>query len=113
MKKNQRQELQPKQWFRIILGEKAIAEGAIKLVLDAFEQVMPAGDDSKICALFMREEGNATVVFISPRFATIAPQVLKALSAIEGEAPPPRRAGDESGTALLLASHSAAWSMLG
>ena len=112
MKKHQRQELQPKQWFKIILNDKTIAEGAIKPIREAFEHVMPDSDASKGCALFVREDADATVVFISPGFAAIAPQLLKTLSAVESEAPPMRREADKVRTSILLASNLGGWSLL-
>jgi hypothetical protein len=68
----------------------------------------------KGCALFVRNEAGASVVFVSPQFAAIAPQLLKSFAAVECEAPPPRREAEEDGASLMLASHSAfAWSLLG
>jgi len=80
----------------------------------AFERVLLSiGDESKGCALFQRDEGDSTVVFVSPQFAKVAPDLLDRFSAVEGEAPPPHREGEEFGTAMLLASHSKyAWSLL-
>ena len=101
-------------WFKITVNDAAVADGALKTIMDAFEDVMPLGDASKGCALFSRDERDASVVFVSPQFGAIAPQLLERFSASECEAPPPRREGEEFGTALLLASHSAtAWSLLG
>lgn len=101
-------------WFKITVNDAAVAAEALKTIMDAFEGVMPLGDASKGCALFARDDRDASVVFVSPQFAAITPQLLQRFSACECEAPPPRREGEEFGTALLLASHSAsAWSLLG
>jgi len=100
-------------WFKIIVEDESVADGALETITGAFERVMPLGEASKGCALFTRDEADASVVFISPQFAAIAPQLLESFSACECDAPPPRREGEEFGTALLLASHSeAAWSLL-
>jgi hypothetical protein len=100
-------------WFKIIVKDEAVAGGGITTIMNAFECVMPLGDASKGCALFMRDETDASVVFISPQFAAIAPQLIDTFSARECQAPPPRREGEEFGTALMLASHSTlAWSLL-
>ena len=101
-------------WFKIRLMDEAVAEGAMKRVMDAFDGAMPVGKDSKGCALFSRNEPGATAIFVSPLFAAIAPKLVKAFCGVECDAPPPRRAGEEFGTALLLASDSNyAWSLLG
>ncbi len=100
-------------WFKIVLKHEVVANGAIKTVMDAFEAVMPLGDESKDCALFSRDEPDATVIFVSPHFAAIAPKLVERFSGVACEAPPPRKRGEEFGTALLLASHSDyAWSLL-
>src|ERR1035438_354061 len=98
MKKNQRQ---PGQWFKITLSGKAVADGAIKPIREAFESVMTADDASKKCALFVRGDADATVVFISPGFAATAPQLLRPFSAVESEAPPTRREADKVRTSIL------------
>jgi hypothetical protein len=100
-------------WFKITLKDAAVASGAIKTVMDAFESAMPVGDDSKDCVLFSRDEPDSTVIFVSPGFAAVAPKLVERFSGIECIAPPPRQAGEEFGTSLLLASHSNyAWSLL-
>ena len=101
-------------WYRIRLKDEAVANGAMKTVMDAFEAVMPLGDESKDCALFSRDEADATVIFVSPQFAAVATELIERFSGVECAAPPPRKEGEEFGTALLLASHSNhAWSLLG
>jgi hypothetical protein len=101
-------------WFKIMVHDTAVADGALKTITDAFDRVMPLGEASKGCAIFKTIEPDASVVFNSPEFAAIAPGFLESFSASECDAPPPRREGEEFGTALLLASDSAvAWSLLG
>jgi len=100
-------------WFKIIVKDEAVAAGALDTITDSFDAVMPVGEASRRCAIFKRIDRDATVVFISPDFARIAPQLIERFSACECDAPPPRREGEEFGTALLLASHSTfAWSLL-
>ena len=95
-------------------SDEAVAGGELNRISDAFEHTMPLGDESKACALFLTGEADASVVFVSPQFAALAPQLLKAFSAVECEAPSPREPGSESGTSLLLTSHQmSAWSLLG
>jgi hypothetical protein len=61
----------------------------------------------------MRDVSDASVVFISPRFAALVPQLLERFSACECDAPPPPQEEEEFGTSLLLASDKeAAWSLL-
>ena len=101
-------------WFKITVKDEAVANGALNRISDAFERILPLGDESKGCALFLMDEADSSVVFISPQFTVLAPQLLKAFLAVECEAPPPRRQGAEFGTSLLLAPHSkSAWSLLG
>jgi hypothetical protein len=101
-------------WYKITVNDAAVADGALNRISDAFERIMPPGDESKGCALFVRNEVDASAVFVSPEFAAIASQPLKTFSAVECEPPPPRRKGEEfGGTSLLLASHSkSAWALL-
>ena len=100
-------------WFKIKLKDETVANGAMKIVMDAFEEAMPLGDKSRECALFSRDEPDATVIFVSPQFATVAPTLVERFSGVECAAPPPRKEGEEFGTALLLASHSkSAWLLL-
>ena len=101
-------------WFQIKVKDAAVAAGEINRISDAFERALPLGDEAKGCALFHRDEPETSVVFVSPQFAAVAPQLLKTFSAVECDAPPPRKPGTEFGTSLLLASHSSsAWSLLG
>jgi|SRR5882724_10873569 len=98
------------QWYQIALIGKARAP-AIQAIREAFEEVIPGGNASKACALFMRETAEATVVFISPGFTEIAPHLLKNFSAVESEAPPRWREVDKVRTAILLAAPGG-WSLL-
>jgi len=101
-------------WFKITVNDEAVADGALETITRAFDRVMPLGQASKGCALFMRNETDASVVFISPQFAALAPQLLKSFSACECDSPPTPRKGEEFGTSLLLASDQKhAWSLLG
>ena len=101
-------------WHQIRLRADAVADGAMKAVLDAFEDALPPGHESAGCALFARDEPDATVIFVSPRFSMVAPKLVEQFSAAECEAPPPRKQGEHFGTALLLATHvNHAWSLLG
>lgn len=101
-------------WFKITLEDEAVANDAIKTVLEAFEDAMPLGDESRTCALFLRDEHDATVIFVSPQFAAVAPKLVEKFEGVECEAPPPRRKEEEFGTSLLLASDkNYAWSLLG
>jgi hypothetical protein len=100
-------------WSKITVQDEAVARGAIGRVVEDFEEVMPLDDVSRECALFARDATNATLIFISPKFGTIAPQLLSKYAAVACEAPPPRRDDEEFGTSLLLAAHeSSAWSLL-
>ncbi len=101
-------------WFKITVSDEAVADGEVNRISDAFEHIMPLGDESKGCALFLTNEADSSVVFVSPHFAAVAPQLLKAFYGVECKAPPPRKPGAEFGTSLLLASHQKfAWSLLG
>ena len=100
-------------WFKIIIGDEAVAKGAIKPIMEAFEQATPLGNESEACALFETDEADGKLVFISPKLAATAPQLLETFAAAECEAPPPPNEGEEFGTSLLLASNPrVAWSLL-
>ena len=100
-------------WFKITVDRKAVANGVLNQVSDAFERIMPPGDESNDCTLFLTDLAGASAIFISPHFAAIGPQLLDAFLAVECEAPPPRTPDTEFGTFLLLGSHqNFAWSLL-
>lgn len=95
-------------WFRIALDNDAVADGQMGVVIDAFESIMPDGNDSRDCALFSTHEADDVVIYVSPEFAKVAPALITRFGAVESQPPPPmeENTGVLDGTSLLLASHS-------
>jgi hypothetical protein len=101
-------------WFKITVSDEEVARDGMGKVMDAFERILPLDDDrAKRCALFHRDDAEASLIFVSPELAKCAPELVETFSGVPCEAPPPRRKGEEFGTALLLASHDkSAWALL-
>ena len=72
-------------WFKIKVKDEAVAKGAMKPIMDAFERVMPPGDEAKGCALFLRDEADASIIFVSPQFAAINSSIIREVHRYGGD----------------------------